>query len=143
MFSIYTLKLSKCKLDRILGTKQYFQSYTFSLMFFWSYGHFYLFIRSSGFLFIWSSGFGVVLSCTLLLVFSRLKTFTAHSLLLPFCASFIPKLANTVNIDLPNLWVFSEGVLHQLASNFYEIHFRFYASNILTNFKISNFKNIF
>ena len=34
-------------------------------------------------------------------------TFTAHSLLIPFCASFIPKRANTVNIDLPNLWVFS------------------------------------
>ena len=34
-------------------------------------------------------------------------TFTAHSLLLPFCASFIPKLAKTVNIDIPNLWVFS------------------------------------
>ena len=35
-------------------------------------------------------------------------TFTAHSLLLPFCASFIPRLANTGDIDIPNLWVISK-----------------------------------
>ena len=40
-------KLIKCKLDRILGSKQYFWSYGFLL--FWSYGHFYLFIRYSEF----------------------------------------------------------------------------------------------
>ena len=37
-------------------------------------------------------------------------TFTAHSLLLPFCASFIPRLTNTGDIDIPNLWVVSTGM---------------------------------
>ena len=34
-------------------------------------------------------------------------TLTAHSLLLLFCASFMPRLANTGDIDIPNLWVSS------------------------------------
>ena len=56
MTKFNTSKLTKCKLDRTLGTKQYFRSYAFLL--FRSYDHFYFFIRSPGFLFIRSSGFG-------------------------------------------------------------------------------------
>ena len=47
-------KLTKCKSDRILGTKQYFWSCGFQVL----GGHFYLFIWLSGFLFIRSSGIG-------------------------------------------------------------------------------------
>ena len=50
--------MTKCILDRILDSKQYFQFYSFLL--FWSYGNFYLFIWSSCFLFIQSSGFGLM-----------------------------------------------------------------------------------
>ena len=52
------IKLSECKLDQILGTKQYFRSYGFLVV--RSYGYFYLVFQSSGFLFIWSSGFGLM-----------------------------------------------------------------------------------
>ena len=51
-------KMTYCKLDQILDSKQYFWSYVFLL--FWFYGHFYLFIRSSGFLVVRSSGFGLL-----------------------------------------------------------------------------------
>ena len=34
-------------------------------------------------------------------------TFTAHSLLFPFCASFMPRLANTGDMDIQNIWVIS------------------------------------
>ena len=33
-----------------------------------------------------------------------------YTLLLPFCASFMPRLANTGDIDIPNLWVISTGM---------------------------------
>ena len=37
-------------------------------------------------------------------------TFTPHSLLLQFCASFMPRLANAGDMDIPNLWVISTDV---------------------------------
>ena len=42
---------------------------------------------------------------------TQMDTFTAHSLLLPFCASFMPRLANAGDIDIPNLWVISTRLM--------------------------------
>ena len=52
--------MTKCKLDQILGSKQYPQSYGGFFLLFHSYGHFYFFIWSFGFLFIRSCGFGPI-----------------------------------------------------------------------------------
>ena len=54
----YPSKSTKCKLDRILHSKQCFWFY--GILLFLSYGHYYSFIRSSCFLFILSSGFGLL-----------------------------------------------------------------------------------
>ena len=87
------LKLTKCKLDLILGSKQYFRSYVFLL--FWSYGHLFghLAIWFSIYLFLWIRSNEPARYTTTLLLNVHLQTFEFNCCRLEMTIAFkiIPK----------------------------------------------------